>query len=90
MQLTSPEVLQALLPIEPRRRPATPVTENRSHETAHATPQPRASRGRCQCGRCPLCADDARWERIFREKFADPTYYRRQTVRQSSSLHGLG
>jgi hypothetical protein len=35
-------------------------------------PTPRA---RCRCGSCPKCQEDARWERIFTEKFADPMYY---------------
>jgi hypothetical protein len=29
----------------------------------------------CRCGHCQCCVDNARWERIFAEKFADPTYY---------------
>jgi hypothetical protein len=44
---------------------------------------------RCQCGHCSTCRDNARWERIFREKFADPTYYALRPVRQRSSLYGL-
>jgi hypothetical protein len=38
------------------------------------------------CGRCARCQDDARWERIYREKFADPTYYDERPVRYSSPL----
>jgi hypothetical protein len=49
----------------------------------------RAMAKRCLCGRCASCVDNARWERIFQEKFADPTYYSRQTVQRSSSLHGI-
>ena len=40
---------------------------------------------RCTCGHCATCQDEARWERIFREKFADPDYYR-QMPRGRSSL----
>jgi hypothetical protein len=32
---------------------------------------------RCACGTCTTCIENARWERIFREKFADPDYYTR-------------
>jgi len=46
----------------------------------------RALPRRCQCGHCATCVDNARWERIFQEKFADPTYYERRTIRQWSSL----
>jgi hypothetical protein len=30
---------------------------------------------RCRCGVCAGCKENERWERIFAEKFADPTYY---------------
>ncbi len=42
----------------------------------------------CGCGRCRWCVDNARWDRIFNEKFADPAYYQKLTVRQDSSLSG--
>ena len=35
----------------------------------------RAASSRCNCGSCPTCQDNARWERVFNEKFADPEYY---------------
>jgi len=34
-----------------------------------------AGHRRCECGTCRLCLQNARWERIFQEKFADPFYY---------------
>ena len=39
-----------------------------------------------RCGMCGWCADNARWERIFQTKFADPHYYKREAhvVLQSS------
>jgi hypothetical protein len=37
-------------------------------------PRQRQSR-RCECGICARCRDNARWEIIFNEKFADPAYY---------------
>jgi hypothetical protein len=40
----------------------------------------------CQCGQCKWCLDNARWERIFNEKFLDPTYYSGLSVRHSSTL----
>ena len=42
---------------------------------------------RCQCGKCPLCRENARWDRIFLEKFADPSYYSGPTIRYVSPLH---
>jgi hypothetical protein len=38
------------------------------------------------CGQCPRCLDNARWERIFKEKFDDPTYYDEHPVKYSSPL----
>jgi hypothetical protein len=37
----------------------------------------------CRCGKCPVCVENARWERIFNEKFADPQYYVRPPDRSS-------
>jgi hypothetical protein len=68
------------------------------------TPRPRAGRGcgelpvparaahrrrSCHCGRCPECVENARWQRIFEEKFADPTYYSRPISHFSSPLSSL-
>lgn len=55
------------------------------------TPRPRLAAGavrrrRCHCGACSSCLENARWERIFNEKFADPNYYKPQPVRHTSSL----
>jgi hypothetical protein len=48
---------------------------------------PRAvRRRRCHCGACATCMENARWEKIFNEKFADPNYYKPQPVRHLSSL----
>ena len=40
----------------------------------------------CKCGVCRTCLEEARWERIFREKFADPTYYSARPVSLTSPL----
>lgn len=41
---------------------------------------------RCRCGECPRCVENARWDRIFNEKFADPEYYAAKPVRFGSTL----
>jgi hypothetical protein len=46
-------------------------------------------RPHCRCGQCRQCLDEARWERIFAEKFADPEYYTRRHVRCISPLESL-
>lgn len=43
----------------------------------------------CSCGACRQCRDNARWERIFNEKFADRAYYGRVQIRHNSSLAGI-
>lgn len=43
----------------------------------------------CRCQRCATCIDNARWDRIFREKFADPNYYLRPQDRKSSPMVDL-
>ena len=44
------------------------------------------SRQACRCNQCAACIDDARWERIFQAKFADPFYYNRDQARNSSPI----
>jgi hypothetical protein len=46
-------------------------------------------RRKCTCGRCESCLDNARWDRVFHEKFEDPDYYKPRSVRQGSSLNWL-
>ena len=46
----------------------------------------RGTGSRCNCGMCSTCQDNARWERVFNEKFADPEYYLPREIRRGSSL----
>lgn len=42
------------------------------------TPRVIRSAKPCKCGgTCSTCESTARWNRIYEEKFADPTYYDR-------------
>jgi hypothetical protein len=50
---------------------------------------PRHKSRRCECGACRTCTENARWERIFAEKFADPTYYSGPVTRHGSPLHTI-
>src|SRR5690349_4077371 len=50
---------------------------------------PVEERPRCRCGQCPPCMDNAKWERIFNEKFADPLYYSERPFARGSSLGWL-
>ena len=44
---------------------------------------------RCRCGVCQRCVEEARWERIFKERFADPDYYNARPVQFGSSMGWL-
>jgi hypothetical protein len=44
---------------------------------------------RCRCGVCSRCLEEARWERIFKERFADPDYYGARPVHFGSSMGWL-
>lgn len=46
-------------------------------------PQPHQ---RCECGQCKCCLGNARWDRIFKEKFDFPSYYGGLVVRHNSTL----
>jgi hypothetical protein len=58
---------------------------------AVAAPEPSgpAERVTCRCGTCRRCVDNARWERIYREKFEDPDYYSDPVVRSRSPFADL-
>lgn len=50
----------------------------------------RRTAGRCQCGQCRTCLENARWERIFQEKFANSDYYHSDIrIRYASPLSSV-
>lgn len=87
MQLSTSETIQALL-----SSIAQPVRRLRHRATVEVNPKPvrphKASGCPSGCT-CRMCSDNARWERIFQEKFADPSYYSAPTTRNGSSLSDL-
>jgi len=88
VELASPELVAELLAHIAR---ATPVRRgvgpfDAEEPKGRLCMRPRAH---CHCGRCTQCLENARWERIFTEKFADPEYYTRRLVRTSSPLDSL-
>jgi len=113
MELSSPELIQALKSVSSQRlrrlwikhfrevnggivfgeSEATEATASRVRKSRPSAAPPRPAeeqrRRPCRCGRCPECIENARWERIFKEKFADPTYYTRPAVRSGSPLRSL-
>ena len=88
VQLADPDFEAAMLSELRRERRRLPA---RTSELKEAERFPTFSRKRhCRCGKCALCMDNARWERIFREKFQDLGYYGRgPVIRGSSPLHQL-
>jgi uncharacterized protein with PIN domain len=96
MELADPNLLQDLLRLTrpsrkqmPKRAAAPPTASQpaRVAETAEILRKQRRLQGtRCRCGRCGSCLENARWERIYREKFADPNYYAPRIPPHASSL----
>lgn len=41
----------------------------------------------CRCGQCGDCLENARWERVYQAKFADPDYYGGLRMRNMSPIN---
>ena len=91
MELADPRMIEELMAAQSRisglrsarrRRPVLP------EGAIGAARCPRVKR--CRCGACPRCLEEARWERIFNERFADPDYYKSRPAHFGSSLGWLG
>jgi hypothetical protein len=90
-ELAEQAILELLIETVQEQKPPK-VRRGRSSWRKPMPPtQPRPIRGkpRCKCGLCLKCVEEARWERIFQEKFADPDYYKPREPRQGSSLGWL-
>ncbi len=82
MELTDSNTIASLISV----RSVAPQKTSRS--LSHAG-NARTNRHRiCTCGSCFACLDNAKWERIFREKFEDPSYYEPHVRRGGSSCLG--
>ena len=85
MELSSSESIRALIAAF-----GNPTPARRLRGTQNAVrPANKNRKVRCTCGRCPQCLDNARWERIFAEKFADPEYYTRCVMHRASPLTSI-
>lgn len=85
MELASTELIPRILSLmtEEAQRATRPRPDLSASRRRGIGPRRRL---RCKCGQCKHCIDDARWERIFAEKFEDPYYYTSHLVRFSSTL----
>jgi len=66
--------------------PAARISGRRIGVEANNGPYSPQQRQRCNCGQCPACLGNARWDRIYAEKFADPAYYAGIVIRHNSAL----
>jgi hypothetical protein len=89
MELGSPEALGELMRLAgnppPVERTVNPIKHHAPVQSV-AGPVSKGKKLRCKCGLCRQCLDDARWERVYTEKFADPHYYDRPITRYGSPL----
>jgi hypothetical protein len=81
VELTDQKIIEALMTAVARRKQARHSRQPKSSEGISER------RTRCSCGQCAMCLDNARWEAIFNEKFADPDYYKARPMRSASSLN---
>ena len=93
MELSDEKVLETLLRSweqdQLTRKAGRPKGPTPAPDLPTYTPQAHRIARRCLCGACPACKDNQRWERIFREKFADPDYYTRRSITIESPLSDL-
>lgn len=81
MELTDSITIASLIPV---RRPI--ARHNISRKLFRTDDTHPGRRRTCQCGSCITCLDNAKWNRIFSEKFEDPDYYRPRSTWGGSSL----
>jgi hypothetical protein len=84
MQLGTTQTIEALLASigQPARTQRHRVQAQVPTRMSRPSRAPKCARG-CTCR---TCSDNERWDRIFREKFADPNYYSDPITRNGSSL----
>ncbi len=91
MELADPRMIEELMATHARISTARQARRKRSSPpievTLSATRCPKVRR--CRCGTCQRCVEEARWDRIFNERFADPNYYKNRTTTFGSSLGWL-
>jgi hypothetical protein len=91
MELADPRMIEELMATHARISSARQARKKRSElpavNTMAASRCPKVKR--CRCGACPRCQEEARWDRIFNERFADPNYYKDRPTQFGSSLGWL-
>jgi hypothetical protein len=88
MELADPRLLAELLAAHMRVSRGRPGHKKAPVQARMSMP-PCPKVKRCHCGVCIRCQEEARWERIFNERFADPDYYKERPARFGSSMGWL-
>lgn len=88
MELADPRIIEEMLAAHARISRVRAVHKKHSFD-ANASMAPGSKVRRCHCGICPRCREEARWDRIFNERFADPDYYKQRPTRFGSSMGWL-
>ena len=74
MELGEERSIKAILAIMERKRRRRDANKNASAPTRR---EPKISAGiGGKCMTCSMCVTNAKWEKVFNEKFADPDYYK--------------
>jgi hypothetical protein len=92
MELADPRMIEELMATHARISTARQARKKRSSLPLEASLAPTRCPKvrRCRCGMCQRCVEEARWDRIFNERFADPNYYTNRPTAFGSSLGWLG
>ena len=90
MELADPRTIEKLLATHARICRVRSARRKRSAPPAENLVSRCPKVKRCHCGTCPRCMEEARWDRIFNERFADPDYYKGRPTHFGSSLGWLG
>ena len=89
MELADPRILEELLAAHAKISRGRPAHHKKQPIQARTSTMACPKVKRCHCGVCQRCKEEARWDRIFNERFADPDYYKQRPARFGSSMGWL-
>ncbi len=89
MELADPRMIEELIATHAKISRGRQAHHKKPAVSSRATLSACPKVKRCHCGSCPRCQEEARWERIFNERFADPDYYKERPARFGSSMGWL-
>lgn len=87
MDLSPQTLIDSLIAdLQPVRRQRVAMHSPGQSAIGDVLPGARKGTRHCHCGVCSRCIENARWEEIFEQKFADPNYYSRRSPPHQSPL----